>query len=84
MQLHLLQHLLRANDAARALFFWRKLSVAAQRPKHLPALTLQLAKQLGQRRDLQGVAELAQFLRQRYPEEQQTQQLSLLQQHLAR
>ena len=42
IQLHLLQGLLRAQEPARALGAWRKLSQGAQRPAQLPALTLAL------------------------------------------
>ncbi len=84
VQLHLLQRLLRAAEGPRALAAWRKLSQGRIHPPQLPALTLQLAKQLGQRQDLRGVGELHQFLRQAYPEAEQTRQLALYQQHLAR
>lgn len=84
VQLHLLQRLLRGNDALRALAPWRQLAAAAQRPKAMPALTLQLAKQLGQRRDAQSLAELAQFLRQHYPDAEQSQQIGLIQQQALR
>ncbi|HLD67781.1 MAG TPA: rhomboid family intramembrane serine protease, partial [Pseudomonas sp.] len=83
IQLHLLQRLLRAGDGGRGLLAWRRLSRTAARPPQLPALTLQLAKQLGQRQDLRGVAELGQFMGQTYPEAEQTQQLRQYQQHLA-
>ncbi|MGH8353620.1 MAG: rhomboid family intramembrane serine protease, partial [Pseudomonas sp.] len=79
-----LQHRLRAAEGPRALAPWRRLSQGAQRPPQLPALTLQLAKLLGQRQDLRGVGELSQFLRQAYPEAEQTRQLALYRQHLAR
>jgi hypothetical protein len=52
--------------------------------QQLPPLTLQLAKQLGQRRDLRAVSELAQYLRKAFPDAEQTQQLSFYQQNLAR
>ncbi|MET1081402.1 MAG: rhomboid family intramembrane serine protease [Pseudomonas sp.] len=84
VQLHLLQRLLRDNDGVRALACWRRLIKASQQPSQLPALTLQLAKQLGPLRDLRGVAELHQFLRGNYPEAEQTAQLGLYQQHLGR
>ena len=35
-----------------------------QLPQQFPVLTLQLARQLGQRQDLSGVSELSRFLRQ--------------------
>ena len=47
-------------------------------------LTLQLARLLGQGRDLRAIGELTRFLHSRYPEAEQTRQLALLQQHLAR
>lgn len=84
IQLHLLQRLLRAGDGGRGLLAWRRLSRTAARPPQLPALTLQLAKQLGQRQDLRGISELQQFLHQTYPEAEQTRQLAQYQQHLAR
>lgn len=84
VQLHLLQRLLRASQGALALAAWRRLSQSHQRPAGLPALTLQLAKQLGRQQDLKGLAELARFLERRYPEAEQTVQLSLYRQHLAR
>ncbi|WP_068828240.1 rhomboid family intramembrane serine protease [Pseudomonas sp. BMS12] len=84
VQLHLLQKLLRAGEGPRAMSAWRKLSQTAQPVGQLPALTLQLAKQLGPRQDLRGVSELAQYLRKAFPEAEQTVQLSLYQQHLGR
>lgn len=84
VQLHLLQRLLRVTEGPRALAAWRKLSQAKAHPTQLPALTLQLAKLLGQRGDLQGIAELSRFLHGTYPQAEQTQQLSLYRQHLAR
>ncbi|MES2818625.1 MAG: rhomboid family intramembrane serine protease [Pseudomonadota bacterium] len=84
VQLHLLQRLLRGTEGPRGLAVWRRLSLGTTRPTQFPALTLQLAKQLGQRQDLRGVAELKQFLHQAYPEAEQTHQLALYQQHLAR
>ncbi|BAN50635.1 rhomboid family intramembrane serine protease [Metapseudomonas resinovorans] len=82
--LHLLQRLLKAGDSGRALAPWRRLCQANPVPPQLPGLTLQLAKQLGQRQDLRGVGELGQFLRRAFPEAEQTRQLALYQQHLAR
>jgi membrane associated rhomboid family serine protease len=84
IQLHLLQKLIRASEGAHGLGAWRRISQVAQPPQQLPSLTLQLAKQLGQRGDLRAVSELAQYLRKAFPEAEQTQQLSLYQQHLAR
>ena len=84
VQLHLLAPLIRAGEGQRALGAWRRLSQGAQRPTQLPGLTLQLARLLGQGRDLRGVTELSRFLRDSYPEAEQTRQLALLQQHLAR
>ncbi|NQD94501.1 rhomboid family intramembrane serine protease [Pseudomonas sp. CrR25] len=83
VQLHLLRRLLRNTQGAEALGVWRRLSQAARHPAELPALTLQLAKQLGRQHDLHGLAELAGFLNLSYPDAEQTQQLSLLRQHLA-
>ncbi|WP_439886342.1 rhomboid family intramembrane serine protease [Pseudomonas sp. MBLB4123] len=84
VQLHLLRHLLQAEQHALALAAWRRLSRAAQQPAELPALTLRLGKLLGRRQDMGGLAELGQFLSQRYPEAEQTVQLGLLRRHLAR
>ncbi|WP_439860905.1 rhomboid family intramembrane serine protease [Pseudomonas sp. MBLB4136] len=84
VQLHLLRRLLQAEQHALALAAWRRLSRAAKQPAELPALTLRLAKQLGSRQDMGGLAELGQFLTQRYPQAEQTAQLGLLRQHLAR
>lgn len=82
--LHLLQRLLKAGDSSRALAPWRRLSQANPAPAQLPGLTLQLAKLLGQRQDLRGVGELSQYLRRTFPDAEQTRQLALYQQHLAR
>lgn len=84
VQLHLLQRLIRAGEGPRAMTSWRKLSQVQPAVRQLPALTLQLAKQLGPRQDLRGVSELAQYLRRAFPEAEQTAQLSLYQQHLCR
>ncbi|WPC05816.1 rhomboid family intramembrane serine protease [Pseudomonas benzenivorans] len=84
VQLHLLRHLLQAEQHALALAAWRRLSRAAQQPAELPALTLRLGKLLGRQQDMGGLAELGQFLSQRYPEAEQTVQLGLLRRHLAR
>lgn len=84
VQLHLLAPLIRAGEGQRALGAWRRLSRSTQLPQQFPVLTLQLARQLGQRQDLSGVSELSRFLRQAFPEAEQTQQLALYQQHLAR
>lgn len=82
VQLHLLQGLLRERDSERALGAWRRLSRLGQRPSQLPTLTLQLAKQLGQTRQLQPLRELAAYLRKVYPDAEQTQQLGVYLQHL--
>lgn len=82
VQLHLLQGLLRERDSQRALGAWRRLSRQGQRPAQLPGLTLQLAKQLGQARQTQALPELAGYLRQAYPDAEQTRQLGLYLQHL--
>ncbi|MDH4611617.1 rhomboid family intramembrane serine protease [Pseudomonas sp. BN102] len=82
--LHLLQRLLKAGESSRALAPWRRLSQANPAPAQLPGLTLQLAKLLGQRQDLRGVGELSQYLRRTFPDAEQTRQLALYQQHLAR
>ncbi|PWU29654.1 rhomboid family intramembrane serine protease [Pseudomonas sp. RW407] len=84
VQLHLLQRLLQLEDGPRALGAWRRLAKNGQHPAQLPQMTLQLAKRLGAQRDSQGLRELAQFLRQRYPEAEQTRQLALYQEQLAR
>ncbi|MWV16487.1 rhomboid family intramembrane serine protease [Pseudomonas sp. L-22-4S-12] len=84
VQLHLLAPLIRAGEGQRALGAWRRLSRSAQLPQQFPLLTLQLARQLGQRQDLHGVGELSRFLRQAFPEAEQTRQLTIYQQHLAR
>lgn len=84
VQLHLLAPLIQAAESQRALACWRRLSQLQQRPGQLPGLTLQLARLLGQDRDLRGVSELTRFLRSSYPEAEQTHQLAMLQQHLAR
>ena len=84
VQLHLLPPLIRAGEGQRALACWRRLSQATPGPTQLPGLTLQLARLLGQGRDLRGIGELTRFLHSRYPEAEQTRQLALLQQHLAR
>lgn len=80
VQLHLLQKLVQLGDGPRALGAWRRIAQGGTAPARLPQLTLQLAKQLGQQRDSRSVAELAQFLRKRYPDAEQTRQLALLQQ----
>ena len=84
VQLHLLPPLIRAGEGQRALACWRRLSQATPGPTQLPGLTLQLARLLGQGRDRRGIGELTRFLHSRYPEAEQTRQLALLQQHLAR
>ncbi|WP_435635022.1 rhomboid family intramembrane serine protease [Pseudomonas solani] len=84
IQLHLLQGLLKIGEGPRALAPWRVLCRAATPPAQLPGLTLMLAKQLGQRQDLRGVAELGAYLRKAFPDAEQTHQLGLYQQHLAR
>ena len=83
IQLHLLRKLLQCNDSTQALNCWRRLSRSGQLPAPLPGLTLQLAKQMGQKGDLQAVRELSRFLRQHYPEADPTRQLTIYQQHLA-
>lgn len=82
IQLHLLQGLLRAQEPARALGAWRKLSQGAQRPAQLPALTLALAKQLA-RQQPRALAELAAFLQQAYPATEQAAQIGLLRAQLS-
>ncbi|MDT4869087.1 hypothetical protein FQZ97_1040980 [compost metagenome] len=82
--LHLLQRLLKAGDSSRALAPWRRLSQANPAPAQLPGLTLQLAKLLGQRQDMRGVGELSQYLHRTFPNAEQTRQLALYQQYLAR
>lgn len=84
VQLHLLAPLIRAGEGPRALGAWRRLSRSAQLPQQFPVLTLQLARQLGQRQDLHGVGELTRFLHQAFPQAEQTRQLAIYQQHLAR
>ncbi|MCY1500024.1 Rhomboid family protein [compost metagenome] len=82
VQTHLLRSLLRAGDRAQpALHAWRRLSRQDNRPADFPALTLQLAKQLG-RSDLAAIAELNRFLAQAYPDSQQAGHLALYRQHL--
>lgn len=82
IQLHLLQSLLRAQEPARALGAWRKLSQGAQRPAQLPALTLALAKQLA-RQQPRALGELAAFLQQAYPATEQAAQIGLLRAQLS-
>ena len=82
--LHLLQRLIRAGDSTRAMAPWRLLFQLTPVPAQLPGVTLQLAKQLGQRQDLRAVNELGQYLHRAFPEAEQTRQLALYQQHLAR
>lgn len=82
VQLHLLRGLLGDRDSQRALSAWRRLSRREQRPAQLPGLTLQLAKQLGQASQTQPLRELAGYLRQTYPDAEQTRQLGLYLQHL--
>ena len=82
IQLHLLRSQLQRNEPLQALGSWRRLTRAGRLAEPLPGLTLQLAKQMGQRRDLQAVRELSHFLRQHYPEAEPTRQLSIYQQHL--
>ena len=84
VQLHLLQKLLRCGEGAHGMAAWRRLSQMPQPPQQLPSLTLQLAKQQGQRQDLQAVSELARYLSTAFPEAEQTRQLALYRQHLAR
>lgn len=83
IQLHLLRKLLHRNESVQALISWHRLARSALRPEMLPGLTLQLAKQVGQKGDLQTVHELSRFLRQHYPEADPTRQLTIYQQHLA-
>lgn len=83
IQLHLLRKLLHRNESVQALSSWRRLARSALRPEMLPGLTLQLAKQVGQKGDLQTVHELSRFLRQHYPEADPTRQLTIYQRHLA-
>lgn len=82
VQLHLLQRLLRLDQGASALASWRLLCKTKQRPPMLPAMTLQLAKQLGRQQDLKAVAELSQFLNRTYPDSEQTAQIGIYLQHL--
>ncbi|WP_339516232.1 rhomboid family intramembrane serine protease [Pseudomonas sp. RL_15y_Pfl2_60] len=82
VQLHLLQRLLRVDQGASALGAWRLLSQAKQRPPMLPAMTLQLAKQLGRQQDLKALAEVSQFLNRVYPDAEQTMQVHIYRQHL--
>jgi len=82
IQLHLLRKLLQRNEAAQALHCWRRLARSGHLPEPLPGLTLQLAKQMGQKGDLQAVRELSRFLRQHFPEADPTRQLTIYQQHL--
>ncbi|MCG8909620.1 rhomboid family intramembrane serine protease [Pseudomonas sp. DP-17] len=83
IQLHLLRKLLQRNETSQALHSWRRLARSGQLPDSLPGLTLQLAKQMGQRGEVQAVRELSRFLRQHYPEADPTRQLTIYQQHLA-
>jgi len=73
---------LRAQEPARALGAWRKLSQGAQRPAQLPALTLALAKQLA-RQQPRALGELAAFLQQAYPATEQAAQIGLLRAQLS-
>ena len=82
IQLHLLQGLLRAQEPARALGAWRKLSQGTQRPAQLPALTLALAKQLA-RQQPRALGELSAFLQQAYPATEQAAQIGLLRAQLS-
>lgn len=84
IQLHLLQKLLQASDGGRALAAWQRLAQSTQRPPQLPQLTLLLAKQLSAQRDNRNLPELAAFLRKHYPDAEQTRQLAVYQQSLAR
>ncbi|CAD5107895.1 rhomboid family intramembrane serine protease [Zestomonas carbonaria] len=81
VQGRLLRGLLRAGQAQPALHAWRRLSRLDKHPEEFPALTLQLAKQLG-RGDLAAVTELNRFLNRVYPASQQTEHLALFRQHL--
>ncbi|QRY79583.1 rhomboid family intramembrane serine protease [Pseudomonas sp. PDNC002] len=83
IQMHLLRRLLQLNESTQALNSWRRLARSGQLPEPLPGLTLQLAKQMGQRRDVQTVRELSRFLREHYPEADPTRQLAIYQQHLS-
>lgn len=83
IQLHLLRKLLQRNETSQALHSWRRLVRSGQLPDSLPGLTLQLAKQMGQRGEVQAVREFSRFLRQHYPEADPTRQLTIYQQHLA-
>ncbi|MFI8480903.1 rhomboid family intramembrane serine protease [Pseudomonas sp. NPDC078700] len=82
VQLHLLQRLLRVDQGAYGLNAWRLLCQAKQRPPMLPAMTLQLAKQVGRQQNLKAVAELSQFLNRVYPDAEQTAQVHIYRQHL--
>ncbi|MBM7063114.1 rhomboid family intramembrane serine protease [Pseudomonas sp. UL073] len=82
VQNHLLRSLLRVGQPQAALPSWRRLSGGATRREDFPALTLQLAKQLGQR-DLAAVSELQRFLARHYPASQQAEHLALYRQHLS-
>lgn len=82
IQLHLLRKLLALDEPARALGCWRRLIESGQRPEQLPQLTLQLAKRLGQQRDIRSVMELSRYLRQHFPDAEPTRQIAIYQQHL--
>ncbi|WP_207882752.1 rhomboid family intramembrane serine protease [Pseudomonas sp. 30_B] len=83
IQLHLLRKLLQLDEPTRALGCWRRLVASGQRPEHLPALTLQLAKRLNPRQDARSIAEMTHFLRRHFPDADPTRQILLYQQHLA-
>lgn len=81
VQHQLLRGLLRAGQAQPALEAWRRLAQSERRPAELPALTLQLAKQLG-RAQPAVLGELQRFLNGYYPDSEQTGHLAQLRRHL--
>ncbi|MEE1894348.1 rhomboid family intramembrane serine protease [Metapseudomonas otitidis] len=81
---NLLQRLLKLGEGPAGLGVWRVIARQTPAPAQLPVMTLALAKQLGQRQDLRGVAELAAFLNKAFPDAEQTRQLGLYRAHLAR
>ncbi|MFZ3186357.1 MAG: rhomboid family intramembrane serine protease [Pseudomonas sp.] len=83
IQLHLLQQLLKAGDERHALYPWRKLACRAQPPAAMLGLSLQLGKLLGQRQDRHSLTEVSAWMRQHFPDAEQTQLLGIYQQQRA-
>jgi membrane associated rhomboid family serine protease len=83
IQLHLLQHLLKAGDERHAFYPWRQLAKRQPAPAAMLNLSLHLGKLLGQRQDRHSLAEVSAYMRKHFADAEQTQQLSIYQQNRA-